>query len=384
MRLERISLGNNVGVTLTCYLQDFSLFGKKTPAVIVCPGGGYTYHNESEGENVAMAFYAQGFSAFVLHYSVGLQALYPQTIVDASAAVATVRRHAEEWGIAPDAIAFGGFSAGGHMAAALGTLWNNEEVQRLAGVSGAENRPDVIFLVYPAINVDLPAEKGGKLGDQPVYCEKLVGAHTPPAFMVHSYGDTVAPLEQSLRFAKAMYDHDRPIECHFYTPGQHSALVRRSSNISSQGIRIPHFNDWFLRCVEWMWDMFGHQRQDMVSDRAPETAAGWERPHLENMGSLLGGEDALFEKVFGVPQPKGPGITGRTPLRPLLENPETHAILRKYFPILDTLDLSSGEKEMQLGRLMAIGGYRENQMSFELPSATGEMLALLEELNSVV
>ena len=42
------------------------------PAVVICPGGAYLFcASENEGDDVAMAFSAEGYQAFVLQYTVG-------------------------------------------------------------------------------------------------------------------------------------------------------------------------------------------------------------------------------------------------------------------------------------------------------------------------
>ena len=58
---------------LTAYILDDSvemLNGGKKGAILICPGGGYLYCSDREGEPVAMAFAAMGYHTFVLRYSV--------------------------------------------------------------------------------------------------------------------------------------------------------------------------------------------------------------------------------------------------------------------------------------------------------------------------
>lgn len=60
--------------TLTTYIleeQNVILsMEKKRPAVIVCPGGGYSNTSPREAEPIALAYGAAGFHTFVLDYSV--------------------------------------------------------------------------------------------------------------------------------------------------------------------------------------------------------------------------------------------------------------------------------------------------------------------------
>ena len=57
---------------LTAYLLDpmAETASRPRPAVVICPGGGYTRLSEREDQPVAMEYLAAGFQVFSLHYSV--------------------------------------------------------------------------------------------------------------------------------------------------------------------------------------------------------------------------------------------------------------------------------------------------------------------------
>src|SRR5438270_11653635 len=91
-------------------------------AVIIAPGGGYTNLSmNKEGRQVASWFNAMGVTAFVLKYRLGPRYHHPVELEDAQRAMRMVRAHAAKFGIATDRIGMMGFSAGGHLAATLGT-----------------------------------------------------------------------------------------------------------------------------------------------------------------------------------------------------------------------------------------------------------------------
>src|ERR1700742_407892 len=95
-------------------------------AVIVAPGGAYTHlASNLEGRQVADWFTSQGMTAFVLKYRLGAKYLYPIPLQDAQRAVRLVRSMAEKYGFQSDRIGFVGFSAGGHLTAATGTLFDS-------------------------------------------------------------------------------------------------------------------------------------------------------------------------------------------------------------------------------------------------------------------
>ena len=69
-KTETIVLNEERNVTLTCYLQDVRRFPnvKKRPAMLVLPGGGYTWCSDREADPVAFAYLKSGYHVFVLRY----------------------------------------------------------------------------------------------------------------------------------------------------------------------------------------------------------------------------------------------------------------------------------------------------------------------------
>ncbi len=141
MKTEVFTLPNGSDITLTTYILDTSEEMpnmKIRPAVLVCPGGGYSACSDREAEPVAMAFLAQGYNAFVLRYSVGKgKAAFPRPLEDAEAALELIRMNAGKWSVDKNKIAVIGFSAGGHLAAALAAM--------------GRVRPNAVILGYPCI-----------------------------------------------------------------------------------------------------------------------------------------------------------------------------------------------------------------------------------------
>ena len=73
-----------------------------TPAVIVCPGGGYVnLASNHEGRQVASYLNSLGIAAFVLRSRLGPRYHHPIELGDAQRAIRTVRAHASEWRIDP-------------------------------------------------------------------------------------------------------------------------------------------------------------------------------------------------------------------------------------------------------------------------------------------
>jgi len=221
---------------LYTYIIDHSPemdYHKARPAVIICPGGGYSMTSDREAEPVALRFNSLGFQAFVLRYSV-MKIRFPGALLELAKAVATVRENAGEWDIDPDKIVVCGFSAGGHLAASLGVFWNRDFIKRPLGYSGQEIKPNGIILSYPVISSGRFAHLGSfknLLMDrfeqdlELVSLEKQVSSDTPPAFIWHTYDDAAVPVENSLLFALEMKKHNIPLEMHIFPKGVHGLAL---------------------------------------------------------------------------------------------------------------------------------------------------------------
>jgi Esterase/lipase len=224
-----------------------------------------------EADPIALSFLSQGFHAFVLRYSVGDFCTYPTPFIDASRAMQTIRDHANEWHLDRDKIAVCGFSAGGHLAASLGTMWNDPELIAAAGIREGENRPNALILGYPVITCQIETNTfmdtmwSKVIGNQPpvqmedrLSCERHVGGHTPPTFLFHTFMDNVVPIENSLLFAQALTSQDIPFELHIYPNGQHGLSLANA--ITSSGQKEMEDTDvagWFNLCSSWLWRLFG-------------------------------------------------------------------------------------------------------------------------------
>lgn len=89
--------------TLTTYVSYDSpeLKMPPRPAIVVCPGGGYSMLSDREAEPIVKEFLAAGLNAFLLRYTVKEEAANYAPLIQASLAIKHVREHAEEYHIDP-------------------------------------------------------------------------------------------------------------------------------------------------------------------------------------------------------------------------------------------------------------------------------------------
>jgi len=243
MRVETLVLSGGPEVSLTAYLLDgspeFGNIGRR-PAVLVFPGGGYRGLSDREAEPIAMAYLAEGYHAFVLRYSVGERAVFPAPLRDAEEALAVVRSRSEEWQVDADKIAVIGFSAGGHLAAALGTM--------------GKERPNAILLGYPCILSTMSEVLAVPVPS----VDREVDERTPPAFLFAAVDDTAAPIENSLAFMRALEEMRIPFEAHLFQSGGHGLSLAKSHTSGGYRSNVdPRFARWFSLSVSWLREVLG-------------------------------------------------------------------------------------------------------------------------------
>ncbi len=272
MIVNRIELDPAHNVYLDCYLHENVPqwdYVRIRPAVVVCPGGGYGMCSPREADPIAQQYLAAGYHAFVLYYSLNQSAAFPKPLLDLSAALKTIRQHAEEWSIAPDQIAVCGFSAGGHLTASLGTLWNHPEIIQKSSCLNEENRPNALILGYPATTTYswlqdvLPRLIGDrdKAEIEPLLnCAQNIGPQTPPTFLVHTFADSLVSVEESLSFADGLTKANIPFEMHIFPYGDHGKAL---GNKDADSVFDPSFSKWMELSVLWLDRVFsGKENQN--------------------------------------------------------------------------------------------------------------------------
>ena len=259
------------GGVVTTYVLDSSHeidANRKRPAVIICPGGGYRFCSEREAECFAVRFMAMGYHAFVLNYRVD-EARFPEQFKEVAATVALLRSKAEEWHIEADKIAVMGFSAGGHLAGTLGTMWNSPILTDAFNMDSEVFKPNALILSYPVITYGEFAHTGSfdnLLGEEKdpqllhdLSLENAVGPHVPQTFIWHTLGDTTVPPENSLLFAQELRKNNVPFELHIFPEGRHGlALVNEETAPPSMldEYVLPHTAQWFNLCCDWLKTRF--------------------------------------------------------------------------------------------------------------------------------
>ena len=260
--------------TLTSYCITSTPELKLTPrrAVVVCPGGGYHFLSDREAEPIVFKFLSAGFNVFLLRYSIKPNAHSYAPLIEAGMAIKYIRENAEKYNTDPNYVFINGFSAGGHLAASAGTLWNIKPVREALGIESGDapegiNRPTGTILSYPVISGGDKAHKGSiknvsgcdPLTDEAIAAFSLelnVDETTSPAFIWHTFTDKTVPVENALLYASALTAHKVPFELHIYPEGKHGlALCNEFTSSQNPDSIVPHCEDWINLAIKWALEL---------------------------------------------------------------------------------------------------------------------------------
>ena len=280
MRYELFTLDRQRNVSLTAMIQgvggEFRGISDR-PAVLVIPGGGYQFCSDREADPVAAAYLKAGYHAFILRYSVGADARWPQPLEDYERAMALIDERAEDWHVLRDKIAVVGFSAGGHLAGAAATL--------------AKRRPAAAVLGYAVLREDTAHELGE---DKPSVVE-AVDENTCPCFLFATRTDSVVPIQNTLDMMNALNRFQTSFECHIYAYGPHGFSTGDPSVQGLETVFPRRGSDWVDDSISWLRDLFG--------DFGPQgMTAPVLRSHVNDDAMAWLSLDCSIARVFGNPE----------------------------------------------------------------------------------
>jgi acetyl esterase/lipase len=218
-------------------------------AILVLPGGGYeAVAMDLEGTEICDWIRTRGITCIVLKYRVP-QAWHHDHVEnapkvqlplqDAQRAMGLLRYRAASYGIDPRKIGVIGFSAGGHLAAAVSNA--QKRTYKLVDAADREpSRPDFAILLYPGHLWD---------GTSPGTSLKLspwveINADAPPTLLIHSMGDPTDNVRHSLAYGLALNEVRVPVEMHLYARGGHAFGMRPTSD--------PITTEWPKLVEKWL------------------------------------------------------------------------------------------------------------------------------------
>lgn len=209
-------------------------------ALVICPGGGYRIEAmDHEGYEIAKWLKNKGIAGIVLKYRLPY-GHHKIPSGDARRAIRTVRKNAKKWRINPNKVGIAGSSAGGHLAATVGTRFDNGDLNNEDPIKQLSSRPDFMLLLYPVITF---REEFGHMGSRKnligegndwklvkKYSNELhVTKNTPPTFFILADNDKAVVPRNSIEFYLALKENNVPAEMHIFQDGGHGFGLRKNN-----------------------------------------------------------------------------------------------------------------------------------------------------------
>ena len=210
--------------------------GENLPLIINIHGGAFRTGSKESG--VPLEYLDRGYAVASINYRLSQHAVFPAQIEDCKAAVRWLRAHASEYRLDPDRFAAWGSSAGGHLAAMLGTTGDARELDVGENLAASSRVQAVVDYFGPTDFLQMDAHRlpNGMVHDTPDSPEsQLVGGpiqenkekvakanpityltkNAPPFLICHGDSDPLVPRHQSELLAAALKEAGVPVT--FYT-----------------------------------------------------------------------------------------------------------------------------------------------------------------------
>jgi len=214
--------GEKVELALHIFTPDNHKPSDQRPAIVFFFGGGWVGGSPSQFYPHCDYLASRGMVAMSAEYRVRTRhGTSPRECVqDGKSAVRWIRQHAAELGIDPDKLAAGGGSAGGHVAAATGTVKSFHEQGEDQSI---DCRPNALVLFNPVFD-----NGPGGYGHDRVkeYWQDISPMHnidqsTPPTIVFLGTRDKLIPVATAEKYKRLMADAGRRCDLHLYQGQPH-------------------------------------------------------------------------------------------------------------------------------------------------------------------
>ncbi|BDS07741.1 hypothetical protein NT6N_27810 [Oceaniferula spumae] len=265
------SSNNPVGLDLHIFTPDGHQATDSRPCIVFFFGGGWVNGSPSHFHPHCEYLASRGIVAVSAEYRTqNDHGTTPQECVkDGKSAVRYLRANAAALGIDPNRIAAGGGSAGGHIAAATGTLSSYEEPGENLSIS---SRPNALVLYNPVFDNG----PGGYGHDRvQAYWQDISPLHNitataPPTTVFLGTNDALVPVSAAKNYKTAMEAEGLRCDLHLYQDQPHSFFnfdVQGDSSGPFYGYDATVFlTDQFLVSIGYLTDPHA----------APEPITNWE------------------------------------------------------------------------------------------------------------
>ncbi len=213
------------------------------PCLVWIHGGAWREGNKEEGIERLLSFAQQGYLCASIEYRLSHEALFPAQIEDCKCAIRFLRAHSKEYHLDAERIGVWGSSAGGHLAALLGTTHHVQELEGEGGWKQFSSRVQAVCDWFGPTDFlrmnDFPSKINHDAADSPPAAliggpiqenkEKVAKANpiayitndAPPFLLAHADDDSIVPFNQSQLLFEALKKAGVEVELEVVKGGGH-------------------------------------------------------------------------------------------------------------------------------------------------------------------
>lgn len=196
------------------------------PVLIWIHGGGWCKGSKEEGIQRLIPFAKNGYFCASIEYRLSSEAIFPAQVEDCKCAIRFLRAHAKDFHLDADHIGVWGASAGGHLAALLGTTQHVKELEGAGGWGNFSSRVQAVcnwfgptdlltMNAFPSkIDHDAANSPESMLIGGPIQKHKekaakanpitYITTEAAPFLIMHGDDDLLVPLNQSQLLFEAL------------------------------------------------------------------------------------------------------------------------------------------------------------------------------------
>lgn len=239
--------GGGLSQRLDLYLPEATP-DKPLPVIVMIHGGSWIGGDKSRLSWVSR-YVPQGYIGVSINYRFSKEAIFPAQIVDCKSAIRWLRANSTRLHIDPERIGVWGLSAGGHLAALLGTAGNIKEFEQGENLQFSSKVQAVCDLYGPttfikehdpenfekyAENPNVALLLGGPMREKSEECVKAspihyVAADCSPFLIMHGDKDQTVPIKQSEIFTEALKKQGISVTFQVLQGGLHGGAAFNSS-----------------------------------------------------------------------------------------------------------------------------------------------------------
>ena len=256
---NNLTVSNHDFTVKSYWLDQVEDFGQTVdyPIVVICPGGGFTFHSAREEEPVALRFNSYGMHAVVLDYKlIDDEPVYPLAIQELGKTIDWINNQPDSRHIDKKKIILVGFSAGGNVVATYNGIGTDSKLRKKYQLDQYSGQHAAIILGYPVIDMTV---KGSFPDDDNILrqispdqtfwkAQDLLNQNSKPAFVWQTQTDELVKVVNSITYVNRMNELNLPVEYHLFGSGIHGLVF--GTYVTQKPGKAKYLNKWTAKWFE--------------------------------------------------------------------------------------------------------------------------------------